>query len=98
MNERNVIAVDLAKQVFQVALLNRQDKLLSNKAMSSGLQLADLVARPIGLNVLRPDQENRAFDILKRKFYCDGGRDHVGTGYEGLGMKIYPSSESEKPR
>lgn len=68
------------------------------KAMSSGLQLADLVARPIGLSVLRPGQENRAFDVLRRKFYCDGGRAGVGKGYEGLGLKIYPDPESEKPR
>lgn len=68
------------------------------KAMSSGLQLADLVARPIGLSVLRPEQENRAFDVLKRKFYCDGGRAGVGKGYDGIGLKIYPSPESEKPR
>lgn len=68
------------------------------KAMSSGLQLADLVARPIGLSVMRPEQENRAFEVLKRKFYCDGGREHVGSGYNGMGMKIYPPPESEKPR
>jgi len=68
------------------------------KAMSSGLQLADLVARPIGLNLLRPSQENRAFEVLKQKFYCDGGREKVGSGYEGVGMKIYPAPESEKPR
>lgn len=68
------------------------------KAMSSGLQLADLVARPIGLSVFRPKQENRAFDVLKRKFYCDGGRAGVGKDYEGLGLKIYPAPESEKPR
>jgi hypothetical protein len=68
------------------------------KAMSSGLQLADLVARPIGLNVLRPEQSNRAFDVLKRKFYCDGGRDKAGLSYEGRGLKIYPPLESEKPR
>lgn len=68
------------------------------KVMSSGLQLADLVARPIGLNILRPEQSNRAFEVLKRKFYCDGGRECVGKGYEGMGMKIFPASESEKPR
>jgi hypothetical protein len=68
------------------------------KVMSSGLQLADLVARPIGLNLLRPEQENRAFDVLKRKFYCNGGREKVGEGYEGVGMKIFPAPESEKPR
>ncbi len=68
------------------------------KAMSSGLQLADLVARPIGLNFLRPQQENCAFEVLKRKFYCDGGRENVGRNYEGVGMKIFPEPESEKPR
>lgn len=68
------------------------------KVMSSGLQLADLVARPIGLKTLRPDQENRAFDILKKKFFCDGGREDVGKDYKGVGMKIIPAPKSEKPR
>lgn len=68
------------------------------KTMSSGLQLADLVARPIGINRLRPDQPNRAFDILRHKFYCEGGRANVGKGYEGVGLKILPSPKSEKPR
>jgi hypothetical protein len=68
------------------------------KVMSSGLQLADLVARPIGLKTLRPEQPNRAFDILKEKFYCDGGRKAVGQKFEGIGMKIYPLPKSEKPR
>lgn len=63
----------------------------NKKAMSSGLQLADLVARPIGLRILRPTQQNRAFDVLKKKFYCEGGRSEVGKDYEGLGMKIFPS-------
>lgn len=45
------------------------------KVMSSGLQLADLVARPIGLITLRPDQPNRTFETLKYKFYCEGGRE-----------------------
>lgn len=61
------------------------------KVMSSGLQLADLVARPIGLHTLRPGQANRAFDALKDKFYCDGGREMVGQSYEGVGMKVYPA-------
>ncbi|MHC8398610.1 DUF3800 domain-containing protein [Pseudomonas sp. MDT1-17] len=65
---------------------------------STGLQLADLVARPIGMSVLRSGQENRAFDVLKRKFYCSGGRDNVGEGFENWGLKIFPLSESEKPR
>ncbi|MCK4704795.1 MAG: DUF3800 domain-containing protein [Gammaproteobacteria bacterium] len=68
------------------------------KVMSSGLQLADLVARPIGLSYLRPEQNNRSFEVLKEKFYCNGGRCNAGKDYEGLGVIFYPVSESEKPR
>ena len=57
------------------------------KAMSTGLQLADLVARPISLSVIRPTQKNRAFDVLERKFYCSGGRKNVGKNYKGVGLK-----------
>jgi hypothetical protein len=41
------------------------------KTNSEGLQFADIVARPIGLSVLKPDQPNRAFVILKEKLYQD---------------------------
>ncbi|WP_248279409.1 DUF3800 domain-containing protein [Xanthomonas campestris] len=68
------------------------------KANSSGLQLADLVARPIGLSVLRPGHANRAFDVLQRKFFCKEGRRKLGVNYEGWGLKIFPPPESEKPR
>jgi len=68
------------------------------KAMSTGLQLADLVARPIGLSKLKPAQPNRAFETLKMKFYCDEGRAGAGSGYEGAGLKIFPAAKSEKPR
>ena len=75
------------------------DVIFADKRVNSaGLQLADLVARPIGMSRLRPDQENRAFDVLKRKFFCSGGRCNVGEGYEDWGLKIYPGPESEKPR
>jgi hypothetical protein len=85
--------------------VNRQNRRLpfeiifaDKKTNSSGFQLADLVARPVGLNFLRPEQENRAFEILKRKFFCSGGREGVGEGFENWGLKIHPAPESEKPR
>lgn len=40
-----------------------QDK----KANLAGLQIADLIARPIGLSCLRPDQSNQSYDIIKGK-------------------------------
>ncbi|KAF3981589.1 MAG: DUF3800 domain-containing protein [Methylococcales symbiont of Hymedesmia sp. n. MRB-2018] len=45
---------------FKIVLANKQSN-------STGLQLADLVARPVGVNYLRPDQDNRAFQVIKNK-------------------------------
>ncbi len=39
----------------------------SKKANSTGLQFADLFARPIGLATLRPDQANRTYKIIRSK-------------------------------
>lgn len=55
------------------------------KANSEGLQICDLMARPIGLSVLRPDQPNRAYEILEKKLFTAGG----GT-IHGNGRKIFP--------
>jgi hypothetical protein len=67
------------------------------KTNLAGLQLADLVARPVGLNYIRPSQPNQAFELMKRKFYCDGGRESVGSGYEGVGLMIYPTQKAKSP-
>lgn len=57
---------------------------------SSGLQIADLVAHPISRHILKRDQPNKAFDIVKEKL--------LGyPEYEEAGLKCYPR-ESEKPR
>ncbi|NJA04916.1 DUF3800 domain-containing protein [Methylomonas sp. MED-D] len=55
------------------------------KSNSAGLQLADLVARPIGLHYLRPEQSNRAFEIVNEKFYTNNRGDK-----HGYGLKCYP--------
>jgi hypothetical protein len=60
------------------------------KINSAGLQLADLVARPVGMHILRPEQENRAFEVLKSKLYCQGGRNRTGKNYDGWGLKRFP--------
>lgn len=44
-------------------------RMVDKKANSSGLQIADLTARPIGLHVARPAQTNRAFEIVKPKMH-----------------------------
>lgn len=55
------------------------------KTISTGLQFADLVARPIGLRVLRPGQPNRAFDLLAPHL-----RRSPGGQVNGWGLKIFP--------
>jgi hypothetical protein len=46
------------KLPFQIIIADK-------KTNSEGLQMADMTARPVGLSVLRPNQPNRAFEILK---------------------------------
>ena len=64
--------------------LNFEIVFADKKSNSAGLQLADLVARPIGLSVLRPDQPNRAFDAVKPKLLMKNGL------VEGWGLKCFP--------
>jgi hypothetical protein len=44
------------------------------KSNSAGLQLADLAARPLGLNYLRPTQPNRAYSAMRTTSASDGPR------------------------
>jgi len=55
------------------------------KCNSAGLQIADLVARPIGRKILDPKQPNRAYDILAKKF-----RRSPAGKLEGWGLKVFP--------
>ncbi len=47
----------------------------------AGIQLADLCAHPCARHILRPDQPNRAFDIVNEKIYREG---------EISGWKVFP--------
>lgn len=67
-----------ARLPFEVVILDK-------KANCEGLQMADLMARPVGLSILRPGQPNRAMQALETKFYCDArGRK------DGYGLKRFP--------
>ncbi len=59
--------------------------IIDKKANSTGLQIADLVARPIGIKTLRPNQPNRAFEIIAEKFRKSPGGDIIGWG-----LKMFP--------
>jgi hypothetical protein len=49
-------------------------KFAEKKINSAGLQIADLTSHPIGRNALKPEQPNRAFDIVKAKIFEEVGR------------------------
>ncbi|MFF8817257.1 DUF3800 domain-containing protein [Leucobacter sp. NPDC015123] len=59
--------------------------IVSKMCNSAGLQLADMVARPIGLKLLRPTQANRAWDVLEPHIV----RSPKGN-IHGYGLKVYP--------
>ncbi len=58
---------------------------VSKLTNSTGLQVADMVARPIGIHALRPAQANHAWDVLEKKLVRSP--DEKVFGY---GLKSYP--------
>lgn len=54
--------IDFTKILFRSFFVDKRSN-------SCGLQLADLTARPVGLNYLRPNQRNRAYEIISQKIY-----------------------------
>ena len=69
---------------FKTERWNFEVVFADKKSNSAGLQLADLVARPIGLSVLKPGQPNRAFDAIKPKLLHRNGK------CMGWGLKCFP--------
>ncbi|NGX37304.1 MAG: hypothetical protein K1000chlam2_00458 [Chlamydiae bacterium] len=61
--------------------------IVDKKINSEGLQFADMPARPIGLSQLRPDQPNRAFEVLKNKFYKGPSGSIIGYGLKNFPQK-----------
>ncbi|WP_457636647.1 DUF3800 domain-containing protein [Oceanithermus sp.] len=65
--------------------LNYTPIFASKLSNTIGLQIADLIARPIGLSVLKPEQDNQAFEIIKTKL-----RRSPSGKYWGWGLKVFP--------
>jgi len=64
---------------------NLDIRFMDKKHNSTGLQLADLVAHPIGKHVINQAQANRAYDVLESKFRRDAEGNILGYG-----LKIFP--------
>ena len=65
--------------------LDHEPLFVAKAANHCGLQLADLIARPIGMHYLRPNQTNRAHDVIVTKYR----RSPDGT-VKGWGLKCFP--------
>lgn len=70
---------------YQGAMAGFEMVFADKRINSAGLQLADLTARPIGRHVMAPEQQNRAWDIIKKKLH----RGPAGN-IEGWGLKAFP--------
>lgn len=57
---------------------------VEKKTNSIGLQIADLVAYPIGRFIVAPQNKNPAFEVISEKFY-------KYPNYRDAGLKIFPS-------
>ena len=73
------------KNALRQKMPNLDIRLMDKKHNSTGLQLADLVAHPIGRHAINPDQSNRAYELLEPKF-----RRGPGGRVLGFGRKIFP--------
>lgn len=58
---------------------------VDKKSNTTGLQIADLMAAPIGRHVLRPNQSNRAWEVILQKL----DKDPSGS-IGGWGLKEFP--------
>lgn len=62
-----------------------EPRFVAKSANVPGLQIADLVARPIGRYILDPSQRNRAFEVIEAKL------DRSPSGkIAGWGLKVFP--------
>lgn len=67
------------------AMPNLRYQFVSKKANSTGLQLADLIVRPIAMNTIRPGQRNRAYEVIEPKLWRN-----VDGNVSGYGLTMLP--------
>ena len=65
-------------------------RIVPKNANSSGLQLADLIAMPIGQSQLIHINSNRSFKIIEKKFVKDKSGNYLNTG-----LKLYPKEKQQ---
>ena len=74
---------------FQRKFSDFEIRMVDKRANSSGLQIADLTARPIGLHAPRPNQANRAFEISITQTHRREGKNSGPHRGHGIPLKIF---------
>ena len=66
---RRIVAGELhwGYRKHDFGIMEFEPKFVKKAVNSTGLQLADLTARPMALHTLRPGQPNRTYDVIKTK-------------------------------
>lgn len=75
-----------AGQNYEARPMAFEPVFVPKSANSGGMQLADLIARPIGRHILDPTAPNRAYEVIEQKFR----RSRSGMEIRGYGLKIFP--------
>jgi Protein of unknown function (DUF3800) len=70
--------------VFKTSTPDFEIVFADKKSNAIGLQLADLMARPVGMSVLKPHQSNRAMDVIRTKLIAEDSTN------AGCGLKLFP--------
>lgn len=70
---------------YDGSTLHFEPRFVSKAANVPGLQIADLIARPIGRYILDPGQTNRAYEVIETKL----DRSPAGK-VRGWGLKVFP--------
>lgn len=65
---------------------NLDIRFVDKKHNSPGLQVADLAAYPVGRHIIKPDQPNRAYEIIEGKL-----RRGPEGQVRGYGLKVFPA-------
>jgi hypothetical protein len=74
------------QEVFPLKLM-----FVDKKSNCAGLQIADLVAYPIGRYLIDPEKENPAFKIVEKKIL-------LYPEYRGTGLMMFPFNEAAEKR
>lgn len=78
------LELEFRRMIMQEKGLARFDIIFSDKKSNgAGLQIADLMAHPIGRHVINPKQDNRSYNIVEKKF-------HKYPYHDGKGLKVFP--------